>query len=208
MAELASLVYTEDSEQVGMALKPLGLNLDQWLDKREISLDDGIKAIDTQAFVASSQDLVVVAFRGTEVEADNPADILTDAQVSKQELDWFDEIYRDRRRPRAHHGFAEALDAVWNDLWSALMALGTANPGRPVWFVGHSLGGALAVLAAVRYAIERDAENRDRYSMPFFLHPKPDAVLSVLPKFREGTFPPDITANDFLTERLRAIGLT
>jgi hypothetical protein len=162
MAELASLVYTEDRNEVEQALKRLGLKLDGSLDKREMSLSDGVKAIDTQAFVASSQDLVVVAFRGTEVEAGDPADILTDAQVSKQPLDWFERITRDGPCPRAHHGFVEALEAVWKNLWDDLVALATAGPGRPIWFVGHSLGGALAVLAAIRYAIERDVENKDR----------------------------------------------
>lgn len=58
--------------------------------------------------------------------------------------------------------------------------------------------------------------NTARYSMPYFIHPNPDAMLSCLPSCRdqEGTgyngkgekFPP-ISAQDFLMERLREIGL-
>ncbi|MBX3020853.1 MAG: isopenicillin N synthase family oxygenase [Bdellovibrionales bacterium] len=50
--------------------------------------------------------------------------------------------------------------------------------------------------------------NTSRYSMPFFMHPNPDAVLSCIPSCR-GTDAkyPDILANDFLMERLRDIGL-
>lgn len=51
--------------------------------------------------------------------------------------------------------------------------------------------------------------NVARYSMPFFMHPNPDAELSIIPSCRgEGEKYPPILANDFLMERLRDIGLT
>ncbi len=51
--------------------------------------------------------------------------------------------------------------------------------------------------------------NVSRYSMPFFMHPNPDALLTCLPSCRKsGAKFPDILANDFLFERLRDIGLT
>lgn len=52
--------------------------------------------------------------------------------------------------------------------------------------------------------------NKSRYSMPFFMHPNPDAVLSCIPSCREdsGEKYPPIVANEFLMERLRDIGLT
>jgi isopenicillin N synthase-like dioxygenase len=47
-----------------------------------------------------------------------------------------------------------------------------------------------------------------RYSMPFFMHPHPEAMLSCLPSCRgEGAKFPDILAEDFLKQRLREIGL-
>ncbi|MEO1013712.1 MAG: 2-oxoglutarate and iron-dependent oxygenase domain-containing protein [Pseudomonadota bacterium] len=54
--------------------------------------------------------------------------------------------------------------------------------------------------------------NVSRYSMPFFMHPRPDAVLSCIescrdPEFEGGAKYPDTTAMDFLRERLAAIGL-
>ncbi|MBX7102140.1 MAG: isopenicillin N synthase family oxygenase [Myxococcaceae bacterium] len=54
------------------------------------------------------------------------------------------------------------------------------------------------------------AEDTVRYSMPFFVHPWPGAVLSCLPQCESKERPrkyPDITADDFLTQRLREIGL-
>jgi isopenicillin N synthase-like dioxygenase len=51
--------------------------------------------------------------------------------------------------------------------------------------------------------------NVSRYSMPFFMHPNPDAVLACLPSCKEqGAKYPDIMANDFLFQRLSEIGLT
>jgi len=47
-----------------------------------------------------------------------------------------------------------------------------------------------------------------RYSMPFFMHPNREAVLSCLPSCRgTGAKYPDILADDFLMQRLREIGL-
>jgi isopenicillin N synthase-like dioxygenase len=47
-----------------------------------------------------------------------------------------------------------------------------------------------------------------RYSMPFFMHPNPDALLSCLPScLGSGAKYEDITAQDFLMQRLREIGL-
>jgi isopenicillin N synthase-like dioxygenase len=47
-----------------------------------------------------------------------------------------------------------------------------------------------------------------RYSMPFFMHPHPEAVLSCLPScVGNGAQYPDILAEDFLMQRLREIGL-
>jgi len=54
-----------------------------------------------------------------------------------------------------------------------------------------------------------DAARRSRYSMPFFLHFRPDFLIEALPQcVAEGDKPaPAITAHDFLLQRLREIGL-
>ena len=53
------------------------------------------------------------------------------------------------------------------------------------------------------------AARRSRYSMPFFLHFRPDFLIEPLPQWVEqGDVPPlPITAHDFLQQRLREIGL-
>lgn len=54
----------------------------------------------------------------------------------------------------------------------------------------------------------QDGKNNSRYSMPFFMHPHPEAVLSCLPSCRgSGAKYPDIASHDFLMQRLREIGL-
>jgi len=59
---------------------------------------------------------------------------------------------------------------------------------------------------------ERDAlGRRSRYSMPFFLHPNSELRLETLPgcidASRPNRYPEPITADDYLKERLRQIGL-
>jgi len=62
--------------------------------------------------------------------------------------------------------------------------------------------------ATTHRVVNPQGPNRSRYSMPFFMHPNPDAWLGCIPSC-EGTgakYAP-ILANDFLKERLREIGL-
>lgn len=63
--------------------------------------------------------------------------------------------------------------------------------------------------ATTHRVVNPKGANTSRYSMPFFMHPNPDALLSGLKSCGgSGTRYPDIRANDFLLERLREIGLT
>lgn len=68
------------------------------------------------------------------------------------------------------------------------------------------------VPATTHRVVNPSGPNVSRYSMPFFMHPHPDAVLSCLEccKTAENDFTakyPDIIADDFLKQRLRALGL-
>lgn len=55
----------------------------------------------------------------------------------------------------------------------------------------------------------QDGENVSRYSMPYFMHPHPEAVLSCIEscKGEQGAKYPDILSEEFLMQRLREIGL-
>ena len=56
--------------------------------------------------------------------------------------------------------------------------------------------------------INPTTDSSARYSMPFFVHPHSKAVLKTVPSCAQfGVTAPEITAGEFLTQRLREIGL-
>lgn len=63
--------------------------------------------------------------------------------------------------------------------------------------------------AATHRVVNPDKNNNNsRYSIPFFMHPKPDNILSCLDSCKkESGNPKDISAGDFLNQRLKDIGL-
>jgi triacylglycerol lipase len=93
----------------------------------------------TQCFVAKHGSLAVVSFRGTE-QAEYK-DLLDDLRLLPSDQGDF----------LAHQGFCDALDRVWKDVKSCLDQLLNGNQVTEMWFTGHSLGAALATLAACRY---------------------------------------------------------
>ncbi|MEO8069991.1 MAG: lipase family protein [Acidobacteriota bacterium] len=95
---------------------------------------------DTQAYLAWSSTAVFVCFRGT--QPGRVADILADGLLVL--VPW----KAGSGVGFVHLGFREALENVWSKLMDKLRPLATS---RTVWFGGHSLGAALATLAADRY---------------------------------------------------------
>ena len=129
-AEMSRLAYCEEAK-VRSVLPKVGFQI------IELDRDKGFfNNNGTQAFLAKSDEAVVLAFRGT--EGDDPTDIITDAkfllepwQVDGQQVG------------RVHRGFSEALEYVWAGIVSKLEAL----DDLPLLLTGHSLGAALATLA-------------------------------------------------------------
>jgi isopenicillin N synthase-like dioxygenase len=87
------------------------------------------------------------------------------------------------------------------------------GPGQIVVDAGDMLSRATnQVIPATTHRVVNPAEtaNRDRFSMPFFVHPFPACRLDVMQRFvapdRPARFPPT-SAGEFLDQRLREIGL-
>lgn len=101
----------------------------------------------TQAFVASNDDLILVSFRGT--ERVNWRDWLVNADIFFQEGPFGADV---------HGGFLKALKEPWKatTILDAVVAKveDLSSNGRAVYLTGHSLGAALATLAA-GYLLEK-----------------------------------------------------
>jgi triacylglycerol lipase len=123
LAEAALLAYWDPQEAAGI-FQQAGLESEYH------------RVASTDCYLAWHPDFVLVAFRGT--EPDEWKDSLTDANLLL--VSW--------TAGRVHKGFRDAIDLIWPTLEDRLESLA---PGRTVWFCGHSLGAALATLAADRY---------------------------------------------------------
>ncbi|MFF4753795.1 lipase family protein [Streptomyces sp. NPDC002514] len=97
---------------------------------------------DTQAYTVASDDMIITAFRGT--EPTQIRDWLSDATTPP----WPGPA----RTGYVHHGFAQALESVFPAVRAAVEEYRTNGQG--LFFTGHSLGGALAMLAAARLYLE------------------------------------------------------
>jgi triacylglycerol lipase len=97
-----------------------------------------LRGFQTQGFVARQGNALIVAFRGT--EPINAGDWLTNANYHQREL-------LPSVPGLVHQGFARALEEVREPMLDAVAEL-AADDGSRTFLTGHSLGGALAVLAA------------------------------------------------------------
>lgn len=128
LADYAHLAYF-GSEYIEGQLKLWGYDSFRWIEN---------KKTDTQAFIAGKDDYLIVCFRGTS----SGADALVDLKFRKTEA------YGGEGR--VHRGFKGSLDSVWPELEEVVNELGK---NKPLFICGHSLGAALSLLAAYRFAV-------------------------------------------------------
>lgn len=143
LAKACELAYLEEPLGTAAFRALLGLTA------RLISVDN------TQAYVARDDQSVVVAFRGSQSPKSldgfkdwllTNADNLLVVPAGRAGTDFAAAGVG----ARFHRGFLEALAEIWDPLHSAVREALEAKD-RPLWITGHSLGGAIALLAAWRF---------------------------------------------------------
>lgn len=136
LAELSRLIYRRDVEEENPPKQPTRSGLLATAGLRQVAFFRS-EETDTQGMLVQRDvDPVyaVLVFRGTEQRL---KDFLTDLRVGTDALVGDDYA--------VHEGFRQSLESVWQDVDRALSGLSC-----PVFYTGHSLGGALATLAAAR----------------------------------------------------------
>lgn len=120
--------------------------------REELGLEGKLISVDnTQAWVASNADHIVVAFRGTEAPTaiEGLKDwLLTNAMnlLILPEGRLGTDLAAAGVGARFHQGFVNAIGEVWDPVYAEVERL-LQESERPLWITGHSLGGALALFA-------------------------------------------------------------
>lgn len=133
-----------DQQLAGNDANPVGLDqLKEALRQADFYLVATFNEGDTQAFLAQRDfdRIAVLAFRGT--EATNWKDVKTDLNAR---------FYKAQHGVKIHTGFRDAYNQVGRQIRSAVDNL---PDGYSLYVTGHSLGGALAVVAT--RDLERDS---------------------------------------------------
>lgn len=136
LAELCRLVYRHDTEEDTQPPLPARSAFLAKAGLRQVAFFNGATT-STQAFLVQSDrppTFAALVFRGTEQD---PRDFVSDIT--------FPRVPFDGGSGTVHSGFLQALESVWGPVSKAMSGLGV-----PVFYAGHSLGAALATLAAAR----------------------------------------------------------
>jgi len=118
-------------------MESLGFSNFAWIDLTTLFKD-------VYAFVASSDDYHILAFRGTKI----PQDWIEDLACTPARFDWV--FNNGPAIGEIHAGFGHSLSDALNDIQTALSA---RDLTKPLLITGHSLGGALAALSGACFTV-------------------------------------------------------
>jgi triacylglycerol lipase len=136
LAHASNLVYEGDRNEILRQLQAWGF---------PVAGCRVFSANTAQALAAANDEIIIVAFRGT--EPGKVADWLVDAEIiQKPWRDYFGEPDLDR----VHHGFVRNTSIVWEQL--SQFVAGARTNRQTLWVTGHSLGGAMALIAGAALA--------------------------------------------------------
>lgn len=135
LAEIATLVYADETYS-RTRMRAAGFRQILFFDRAG-----------THAVIAANDRFAVIAFRGSEIwkrsDRFDPQHVFADfrTNIDIRLADW-------EGGGSVHRGFKEALGAVWGEMAPVIERL--QGHGLTIWLTGHSLGAALATLAADR----------------------------------------------------------
>ena len=131
LANMAHAAY-HNSDYIDSLMSKFGARLFRFYEKKG-----------AEAFLTVWKDKAVLAFRGTQTPSLN--DLIADIWIFPKKVG----------SASVHRGFSRELDKLWNEISEDLQSLiVNQNPVIPVWATGHSLGGAMATLAGMRFGFQ------------------------------------------------------
>jgi triacylglycerol lipase len=167
LAKMCSAAYMDDAG-AKQEVTSLGLTDFQWIDLTE-------RFKDLYGIAASGDGFAVLAFRGTQ----NLKDWMTDLDATPTPFSWMFEAGPDVGQ--VHGGFGHVLRDAWSKVTAAVEAVApqpqSVDPAklaaqRTLWVTGHSLGGALAVLAGSVFSMWVDGPIRSVRGIYTFGQPR------------------------------------
>lgn len=139
MAHASNLAYEDDRNKILQQLLDWGFPEDNCRVFTENT---------AQVLAAANDEIMVVAFRGT--EPNKLADWLVDAEIIQKP--WRN-YFGEPDLGRVHYGFVRNTSLVWEQL-SQFVARGRTGK-QSLWIAGHSLGGAMALIAGAAFAFSK-----------------------------------------------------
>lgn len=127
----ASVAYEAKREWISRTHDSIGLTVDVLLvnDHKQV-----------RGFIASDEKSVLISISGTE----SAHDVLADASIK------LDEAWLCDTKVRVHYGFLKEADSVMDEIDAWFKTHGHSGEKRDFLVTGHSLGGAVATLVALR----------------------------------------------------------